>query len=261
VVLAVGIVGTAAWSAVLLWRSPTFLPWLPGTVLVAGVLAAVGVVVPAVLARRAGVVAAVVLGLVATLGGASAYAVDTVVTPHGGAEASAGPAVRDSRTARFTAAMRAGQGGQGGRGGQAGQGGQAGRGAPGGFGGFRSADPQVAALLRGAGTQWSAATPTTMAAAGLELASDTSVMGLGGFSGSDPTPTLPQFQADVASHRVRYYVAPATTGAGGRGGARGFGGIGGRGAALAPVQSWVHAHWTGTTVGADTVYDLAAAPR
>lgn len=251
-VLAVGIVGTAVWSADLLRRSPTFLPWLPGTVLVAGVLAAVAVVLPFVLARRAGIVAAVVLGLVATLGGASAYAVDTVVTPHAGAEASAGPTVRDSRTARFSAAARAP------RTGQAGLPGQGGPGGPGGFGGFRSADPQVAALLAGAGTQWSAATPTTMAAAGLELASTTSVMGLGGFSGSDPTPTLPQFQADVSGHLVRYYVAPATTG---RGGSRGFGGFGGRGAALAPVQSWVQAHWSGTRVGADTVYDLAAAPH
>ncbi|NMO91104.1 glycosyltransferase family 39 protein [Actinomycetospora sp. TBRC 11914] len=252
VLLAVGVLGTAAWSAVLLWRSPTFLPWLPGTVLVAGVLAALLVVVPTVLARRAGLVAALVLGLVATLGGASAYAVDTVVTPHGGTEASAGPAVRDQRGSRFAAAMRTT------RPGQAGRGGPAAGGFPGGFGGFGgrgAADPQVVALLRGAGTQWAAATPTTMAAAGLELASDTSVMGLGGFSGSDPTPTLAQFQGDVSSHLVRYYVTPTATGAGGRG----FGGFGGRGAALAPIQSWVQAHYTGRQVGADTVYDLAAA--
>jgi 4-amino-4-deoxy-L-arabinose transferase-like glycosyltransferase len=254
VLLAVGVLGTAVWSAVLLWRSPTFLPWLPGTVLVAGVLAALLVIVPTVLARRAGVVAALVLGLVATLGGASAYAVDTVVTPHGGTEASAGPTVRDQRGSRLAAAMRTTRPGQPGRGGPAAGG------FPGGSGGFagRSADPQVVALLRGAGTRWAAATPTTMAAAGLELAGDTSVMGLGGFSGSDPTPTLAQFQADVASHLVRYYVVPTTTG-GGAG--RGFGGFGGRGAALAPIQSWVQAHYTGRQVGADTVYDLSAAPH
>jgi 4-amino-4-deoxy-L-arabinose transferase-like glycosyltransferase len=250
---AVGVLGTAIWSAVLLGRSPTFVPWLPGTVLVAGVLAALLIVVPTVLARRAGVVATLVLGLVATLGGASAYAIDTVVTPHAGTEASAGPTVRDARASRFTAGpgrtTRAGQAGQAAR--AAG----ANRGGPGGGGGFGAADPQVTALLRGAGTQWSAATPTTMAAAGLELASDTSVMGLGGFSGSDPTPTLAQFQADVSGHLVRFYVAPAA------GGQRGFGGGGGRGAALAPIQAWVQAHWTGTRVGADTVYDLSAAPH
>jgi 4-amino-4-deoxy-L-arabinose transferase-like glycosyltransferase len=242
VLLAVGVLGTAAWSAVLLWRSPTFLPWLPDTVLAAGVLAALLVVLPTLLARRAGVVTALVLGLVATLGGASAYAVDTVVTPHAGTEASAGPAVRDQRGARFAAAGRTARPGRG----------VAGRGGPGGFG---SADPRVAALLRGAGTQWAAATPTTMAAAGLELASDTSVMGLGGFSGSDPTPSLDQFRADVGAHLVRYYVTPTTTGAVG---GRRFGGFGGRGAAIAPIQSWVQAHYTATTVGADTVYDLAA---
>jgi hypothetical protein len=55
---------------------------------------------------------------------------------------------------------------------------------------------------------------------------------------------------------VRYYVAPTA------GGQRGFGGgFGGRGAALEPIQAWVQAHWTGTRVGADTVYDLAAAPH
>lgn len=256
---AVGVLGTAVWSAVLLARSPAFLPWLPATVLVAGVLAAVLIVVPTVLARRAGVVATLVLGLVATLGGASAYAVDTVVTPHAGTEASAGPAVRDARASRFAAAGRATRAGQAaGRAGQNRPGGSGGAG--GGFGGgFGATDPQVTALLRGAGTQWSAATPTTMAAASLELASDTSVMGLGGFSGSDPTPTLPQFQADVAAHLVRYYVTPAATGAGGP--RWSGGGFGGRGAALAPIQAWVQAHWTGTTVGADTVYDLAAAPH
>ncbi len=246
---AVGVLGTAVWSAVLLRRSPTFLPWLPGTVLAAGVLAALLIVVPTVLARRAGVVGALVLGLVATLGGASAYAVDTVVTPHAGTEASAGPTVRDQGGARF--AGRASQN----------RGGRPGAGGPGGFGGGfdgRGTDPQVVALLRGAGTQWAAATPTTMAAAGLELASDTAVMGLGGFSGSDPTPTLPQFQADVSGHLVRYYVTPTTTGAAG---GRGFGGFGGRGAALAPIQSWVQAHYTPTRVGAETVYDLTAAPR
>ena len=256
VTAAVGVLGTAIWSAVLLGRSPTFLPWLPGTVLAAGVLAALLIVVPTVLARRAGVVATLVLGLVATLGGASAYAIDTVVTPHAGTEASAGPTVRDARASGFTTAP--------GRTTRAGQAGRtpapaAGRGGPGGFG---AADPQVTALLRGAGTQWSAATPTTMAAAGLELASDTSVMGLGGFSGSDPTPTLPQFQADVGGHLVRYYVAPAAGGQRGFGGGGfGGGGFGGRGAALAPIQAWVQAHWTGTRVGADTVYDLAAAPH
>ena len=244
---AVGVLGTATWSAVLLGRSPAFLPWLPGTVLAAGVLAALLILVPTVLARRAGVVATLVLGLVATLGGASAYAIDTVATPHAGTEASVGPAVRDART------TRAGQGGQ------AARAAAPGRGGPGGFGGGGAADPEVTALLRTAGTQWSAATPTTMVAAGLELASDTSVMGLGGFSGSDPTPTLQQFQADVGARLVRYYVAPAAGGQ--RGGGFGGGGFGGRGAALAPIQAWVQAHWTGTRVGADTVYDLAAAPH
>ena len=40
-------------------------------------------------------------------------------------------------------------------------------------------------------------------AAGLELSSETAVMAIGGFSGTDPAPTLAQFQDDVAKHRGR----------------------------------------------------------
>jgi hypothetical protein len=82
------------------------------------------------------------------------------------------------------------------------------------------------------------------------------VMGLGGFSGNDPTPTLDQFEADVDRGLIRFYVAP-TTGAGG--GAAQRGGFG-RGKAILPIQQWVGAHYTGRQVGSETVYDLAG-PR
>jgi hypothetical protein len=39
-------------------------------------------------------------------------------------------------------------------------------------------------------------------AAGLELASGTAVLAIGEFTGTDPTPTLAQFQDDVAQHKV-----------------------------------------------------------
>jgi 4-amino-4-deoxy-L-arabinose transferase-like glycosyltransferase len=248
VLLAVGVLGSAAWGFVLLDRAPTFVPWLRWLVLLAGLVAAVVVLAPAGLARRGGVVAAVTLGLIGALGGTTAWAVDTVVKPHTSAD-SPGPAVHDARSDRFAAAARRGSPGGGFPGG-----GFPGGGFPGGFGG--RTDPQVAALLRGATTQWSAATPTTMAASSLELASGTSVMGLGGFSGNDPTPTLDQFEADVDRGLIRFYVAP-TTGAGG--GAAQRGGFG-RGKAILPIQQWVGAHYTGRQVGSETVYDLAG-PR
>jgi hypothetical protein len=31
-------------------------------------------------------------------------------------------------------------------------------------------------------------------------------MAIGGFDGSDPAPTLPQFEAMVAAHEIQYYV-------------------------------------------------------
>ncbi len=42
--------------------------------------------------------------------------------------------------------------------------------------------------------------------AGLQLASGVPVMPIGGFMGSDPAPTLAQFQQDVATGQVRYFV-------------------------------------------------------
>nr|WP_281376367.1 glycosyltransferase family 39 protein [Actinomycetospora corticicola] len=240
VLLAVGILVSAAWGFALLDRAPTFVPWVRWLVLVAGIVAVVVVLLPAGLARRGGVIAAVALGLVGALGGTTAWAVDTVVKPHTSAD-SPGPTVHDARSTHGPGAGRGGP--------------------PGGFAGFGGrTDPQVVALLRTTTDQWSAATPTTMAAASLELASGTSVMGLGGFSGSDPAPTLAAFQADVAQGLVRYYVVPTTTGGSADARYAQVSGHSGRGRAILPIQDWVAAHYRGTRVGADTVYDLVA-PR
>ncbi|WP_433799006.1 ArnT family glycosyltransferase [Actinomycetospora sp. CA-084318] len=231
VLLAVGVLLTAAWSFVLLDRAPTFVPWVRWLVLVAGLVAAVVLLLPTGLARRGGVVAAVTLGLVGALGGTTAWAVDTVVKPHTSAD-SPGPTVHDARSDRAAAARH---------------------GAPGGGAGFGGrTDPQVAALLRTATTQWSAATPTTMAASSLELASGTSVMGLGGFSGNDPTPTLAAFESDVDHGLIRYYVVPTALEHGDVSRQGGFG----RGKAIAPIQQWVTSHYAGRQVGGETVYDL-----
>ena len=73
------------------------------------------------------------------------------------------------------------------------------------------------AKLDGTLTEWSAAVNGSSTAAGLELSTNTAVMAIGGFSGSDPVPTLSQFQQYVANHQVTYYIAPNQDG-GGRGG-------------------------------------------
>ena len=81
---------TAVWAWVLLGRSTTFLPWLRWVVLAVGVVAAIGLLVPAGWRAR---VATVVAGaaLIAGLAGPTAYAVQTAVTPHQGRIPTAGP--------------------------------------------------------------------------------------------------------------------------------------------------------------------------
>ena len=105
----------------------------------------------------------------------------------------------------------------------------------------------VDTMLTGARTEWSAAVDGSSAAAGLELSSHTAVMAIGGFSGSDPVPTLSQFQQYVANHQVTYFIAPDNKG-------EGRGAFGGN--QHSDISAWVAASFTPTRVGSDTVYDL-----
>ena len=95
---------------------------------------------------------------------------------------------------------------------------------------------------------WAAATVGANSAAGIQLASDRPVMAIGGFNGSDPAPTLAQFQQYVAAGRIHYFIA---------GGGAGVPGGGGSGTA-SQITSWVRQHFTAETVGGITVYDLTA---
>ncbi|MGH3251994.1 MAG: glycosyltransferase family 39 protein, partial [Trebonia sp.] len=96
-VAAAGVLGTGVWAYVLLDRSPEWLPWLRWTVLVAGVLGAIGLFAGPALAARtrrpAIVYAPLALALVAGLGGPLAYSLDTASTTHTGSIPSAGPQV------------------------------------------------------------------------------------------------------------------------------------------------------------------------
>ena len=92
--------------------------------------------------------------------------------------------------------------------------------------------------------RWAAATIGSQSAATYQLASEQPVMAIGGFTGSDPSPTLAQFQAYVAAGDVHYFIAGG-----------GFGGGAGRGGS-SEISTWVTEHFTATTVGGVTVYDL-----
>ncbi|MFJ5608014.1 ArnT family glycosyltransferase [Streptomyces sp. NPDC093221] len=163
-----------------------------------------------------------------------------------------------------------GQGGPfgGGQNGQNGQGGQTmpgtGRtgqnGAPGGNGGNGGGmggllnGTQVSSamkklLLTDSGDYtWVAAAIGSQNQASYQLATGKPVMSIGGFNGSDPSPTLAQFQKYVAAGKIHYFLG---------GGQGGGGGMGGSGTASA-ITTWVEAHYTAKTVGGTTVYDLTA---
>ena len=73
-------------------------------------------------------------------------------------------------------------------------------------------------------------------------------MPIGGFNGSDPSPTLEQFQAYVAEGKIHYFV----------GGGMGMGAQSGGSQAASEISAWVTANFTATTIDGTTVYDLAA---
>ncbi|WP_375497262.1 glycosyltransferase family 39 protein [uncultured Jatrophihabitans sp.] len=276
--LAVGALVTGIWSYSLLNRASDWHPWVRWAVLVASVAAAALLLVPPSRARRGLVIAAAAVGIISLGSGSTAYALDAAATPQTGSTPSAGPSTgtRGFGGGRFGGGGGGAGGFPGGRGGTGGfpgstggTGGFPGRsGGTGGFpgstsgtggfpgstgtrptgGGFggQSASTAVVALLKNTSTTWSAATIGSMSAGPLELASDTAVMAIGGFTGSDATPTLAQFQKYVAAGKIHYFI-----GGGGFGGGRG-GGTG------SEITSWVEAHYTATTVGGSTVYDLTA---
>ncbi len=95
---------------------------------------------------------------------------------------------------------------------------------------------------------WVAATTGAQNAASYQLASGYPVMALGGFNGSDPSPTLAQFQEWVAQGKVHYFI-----------GGGNFGGQNGGSRTASEIATWVQQNYTATTVGGTTVYDLTAA--
>jgi hypothetical protein len=155
---------------------------------------------------------------------------------------------------------RLGPGAQGGTGGAFPGGG----GTRGGLGGLLNGgtpSSELVSLLRqGAdGYSWAAATVGSNSAAGIQLATGEPIMAIGGFNGSDPAPTLEQFQQYVSEGRIHYFLSGGggLGGGGFRGG--GLGGPGGGSGAASQIASWVEQSFSAQTVGGVTVYDLTSA--
>ncbi|GAB3424736.1 glycosyltransferase family 39 protein [Flindersiella endophytica] len=285
VTLAVGLALTSVWSYVLLTRSSDFLPWLRYVVLVAGLGAAVGLLVMTFLPAPAKAVAGKLVATVAVLAalaGPAAYSIDTASTAEAGSIVSAGPAVAGAMGGPgggFRGGPPPGMTGQNGQTnqnsqtqngqtqngfpqvpgqaqGQQNQGqqnqSQQGPGQDGGMGGLlggsQVSDEMVALLQENASSYtWVAAAVGSNNASSYQLESGYPVMAIGGFNGSDPAPTLAQFKQYVAAGKIHYFI-----------GGGGFGGqsMGGS-SESSEIASWVQANFESTTVGNVTVYDLS----
>jgi len=95
---------------------------------------------------------------------------------------------------------------------------------------------------------WVAAAVGSNNAAGYQLATGDPVMAIGGFNGSDPSPTLAQFQEQVADGQVHWFI----------GGSLGMTQNGGS-SASAEIAAWVAENFTAQTIDGVTLYDLGGA--
>ncbi|MGW0206833.1 glycosyltransferase family 39 protein [Streptomyces sp. NPDC003233] len=94
---------------------------------------------------------------------------------------------------------------------------------------------------------WVAASIGSQNAAGYQLATGDPVMAIGGFNGTDPSPTLAQFKKYAEEGKIHYFIA-----GGGMGG-----GMGGSGSGTSSrITSWVESNFKKVTVGSATFYDL-----
>ncbi|WP_395310551.1 glycosyltransferase family 39 protein [Mycobacterium sp. AMU20-3851] len=236
-VLAGVVVVTAALSVVLLARAPDWLPWLRWVIAAAGVAGAV------LIAVRAPAVVAVTIATVSALAGPAAYTVATVAAPHSGAIPTSGPARHGPP---FGAHHGAGPGGPppGIR--------PPGDGRPP-AGGLldapRPAPALTALLVDGAERYtWAAAVVGSNNAAGYQLSADVPVMAVGGFNGTDPAPTLEQFQQWVTAGRIHYFIeTPIMAGQrADHGGSRD----------AIDIADWVRGRFPSRTVADTVVYDL-----
>jgi 4-amino-4-deoxy-L-arabinose transferase-like glycosyltransferase len=283
IVLAASALLTGVWAWVLLGRAESWQPWLRYVVVALAVVGAVLVLLPR--RGRALTAATLAVLLTGGLLAPAAYSVETVSTAHTGSIVTAGPTVSGG-TGGFGGGGAGGAGGFGGRGGAAGGGpggaaggtppqlpggtgggagtgtgagtaggaGTATRGLPGGGGGAGSlldsgsVSDELAAVV-GADSDrytWVAAAVGSNSAAGYQLATGDPVMAVGGFNGSDPSPTLAQFEQYVADGQIHWFVGGTV------------GQSNGGSSSSSEIAAWVEANFSSTEVDGVTLYDLTS---
>ena len=93
---------------------------------------------------------------------------------------------------------------------------------------------------------WAAAAIGAQNAASYQLATGDAVMAIGGFNGTDPSPTLAQFKQYVSDGKIHYFISSGSSG-----------GMGGSSSGTSSqITSWVEANFKKVTVGSATFYDL-----
>ena len=238
--LAIAVVTTAALATSLLASTGTWLPWLRW------------VVVPIALvacwrlgrSRRRGLPLGwgfAVAALLTAFVGPAAYSMATVATPHEGAIPTAGPD-RVANGEREPLVLL---------------------------------DPTVGTLLLSSTPTprlvellsrdaddftWVAAVTGANSAAGFQLATRRPVMPVGGFNGTDPSPTLARFQALVGAGRIHWYVA-----GGGRSTSEATGAetpvISSGSDAAKRIEGWATRHFPARRVDGVLLFDLSRGQR
>jgi hypothetical protein len=254
--LAASIAASGVMGVVLLGRASGFVPWLSWIVGVAALVGAVVVLVQGFgtrLPRLAGPATAAV-ALVAALGGPLAFTLQTVATPHSGAIVTAGPSSGFGGPGGFRGGAQFGgqnnflglQQGTLPQGATPGGGFGGGRGGAGGLLGATTPSSTLVSALQTDASKytWAAAVVGSNNAAGYQLATQLPVMALGGFNGTDPSPTLAQFQELVKEGKIHYFIgASLMQGSSGSDAAR-------------QIAQWVETNYQAQTIGGATVYAL-----
>jgi 4-amino-4-deoxy-L-arabinose transferase-like glycosyltransferase len=244
--LSLGITGTAALSASLLGRTAGFVPWLGPLAIALALLAAAGLMLPHLRSfagrppatRPAGARLTALAAVLAVLAGPAAYSMATVGRSLTGSNPLAGPAA--VAEAGFGGGAPRGAGAAAGQpppqgalmGARAGSGApsgpapsSSGRGASGAGAPVTAAGPMGASVGKatidyleahqGSARYMLAAVGSTTAGA-VALQSARNVIDIGGFNGSDPSPSLDQLKQLVKSGQLHYVLLSANRNAGGR---------------------------------------------
>jgi 4-amino-4-deoxy-L-arabinose transferase-like glycosyltransferase len=218
-VLSGAVIITAILAFLLLQRHSDWQPWLRPTVLFTGLAAGLLLLVAGKLAPRAAA-AVGALACVAVLAAPAAYSVATAGTAHSGAIPTSGPV--------------------------------SGFGGPPGLLTAERPPDELIALLRqdGADYTWVAAAVGSNNAAGYQLSTGLPVMAVGGYNGTDPAPTLSEFQKLVAAKKIHYFMDSTTL--------RMMGSQSSGSDAAHRIADWVHAHFPSENIAGVTVFDLTA---